>query len=270
MPNIGRIVDSIVKDDPNHLAVKAKVGDGREVFAYSEDTLRLIMGFTFECNGCSNCCYKSKTDPCGELSDKKCKIYGKERPLLCSTYPFRVETSQIRIGEKSGLLGRHLGQRVEKDGQLVFGFALYDGFSLVIEDSCEGWLQGSVMIKDIGRRVVEDIKTKDPAFILPPYAKNDANLEMFGRDRLKRLKEEFSSDDVDIGGLFCDPTAGDAPPASYAVGKKFGRKDVQTQNPPAQAKERLSVMDFMPGVMIRPEDFGTYSGARMVKKDKKQ
>lgn len=204
MPKIGRIVDGILRNDVHYWPLKQLNIPGVSVFTYGENTLRLLMGLTFECNGCGNCCTESKDGACEEKRENSCGIKN-GMPLNCRTYPFAMPEKLVILHDSNdGYIDSHFGQKVVYKNNVRYDFSLYTGLTLVLDDICPGWQRGDKMVKEHGRDVVAEIQGDKGYCVLPKFKGRMKNDEEASRAMLGILQESLKTEGLDAGRLFCD------------------------------------------------------------------
>jgi len=235
MAKVISVIKRLLDDDIRYVKMGKGTYDGMdvEVSHYGEATLQVIMGLNFQCNNCGGCCASSKDNICGERTEKDCRSYGKNRPLLCKIYPFVMPSELTLFEGKPAILDRLEMEKFAVDGEEAYRFGLYKGLDLVIESTCQGWMRGETMVKEMGRKVVDDIISSDGARIFPPYARPANYQKKIVADAICGFKEASVRPEINLGEIFCDVW------------------DKKVEKP----KEKFSVLKTLPAQLNHPECF---------------
>ena len=206
MKGVARVAKHILESDPEI----AEMGDGSaeddsignaklEFFRYGERTLKALMGLKFGCRDCGSCCAGPESQCSG--SKASCREKGEYGSLECSIYPFSVDTAYLRMNETPILLRNGTAEKIVAGDDAAYRFYLCTGFSLIMEDACDGWFGGKRTLGDVGRDVLGRIKNYSPKRITLPFLKDMAEDERFGSVVFESLRNALNKDGVDSDAL---------------------------------------------------------------------
>lgn len=209
MVNIVRVIDNLVKEDPKYekIAEKRENGTDYTAFKFGENTIFYLMGMTFECARCGNCCYNMFDEtPCKELKDNLCKIHA-DKSLLCRLFPYSISTtSRLDEDGKENIIWRYEGSKTTTEDLEKLEIGIWPAFYIQISSNCKGWMAGEKTLKELGLEAAHEIINFEGPSLLPPWMEKEqaAPFEKEARRNLERLQESFKevAESNDIRSIF--------------------------------------------------------------------
>jgi len=190
-----RLIESILRDDPDYAERKTLMKGGMEVkeFVFGDLTITSLAGLTFECRKCGTCCKNGPEadDVCVSLKKKRCAIY-ESRPLQCAIFPYGISSTSEHKDGKTNTIGRYEGVRTGDNEFVQYEFGLAPAFYLTLTDGCGGLNHGERTLREIGLESVRLIANWEGELVMP-YMK---------RPESSRYEKEFRYNYEWLHGFF--------------------------------------------------------------------